>query len=257
MSPLKSQMKISSVSALVSGANRGIGRAIVEELLSRGAKRVYAGSRDPKAVQDLVGASKGRVVAVKLDVTKPADIAAVAKLAGDVNVLINNAGVAYNTSDLAGTSIDNARREMEVNYFAVLAMTQAFAPILKSNGSAGGGGVVVNVASIASFIAFPFFATYCATKAALHSLSQSLRVMLAGQQTRVMTVHPGPIDTDMAKDVEFDKAPPSEVARRIVNAIEDGSELITTDPMADEAFAQWRKDPIEAQRAFEGQLVEA
>ncbi len=231
--------------ALVTGSNRGIGRAIVDALLRAGAKRIYAAARNPDSLKALAAASGGRIVPVKLDVTSEADVAAAAKSCSDVNLLINNAGVAAMASDLASVSLKNARHEMEVNYFGTLAMSLAFAPVLAKND----GGLLVNIASVVSFLSFPNFATYCPTKHAVYSLSQSLRVMLAGQGTRVLTVHPGPIDTDMAKDVPLDKASPESVAQRVISAIRNGDELITTDPMADHLVAEWRKDPIEAQRA--------
>jgi NAD(P)-dependent dehydrogenase (short-subunit alcohol dehydrogenase family) len=242
-------MDIKSVVALVTGANRGIGRAIVEALIKAGAKRIYAGARNPDSLRDLVAIAKDRIIPLKLDVTKDADVTAAAKAASDVNVLINNAGVAAITPDLKSINLATARNEMDVNYFGTLAMSLAFAPVLAKNGARDGMSMIVNIGSIVSFLTYPGFATYCPTKHAVYSLSQSLRVMLAGQKTHVMTVHPGPIDTDMAKDVPFEKYSPHDVAQRVINGVRMGDELITTDPFSDEAFAQWRRDPIEAQRA--------
>ncbi len=244
---------IKSAVAMVTGANRGIGRALVAALHKAGAKRIYACARNTDSLRDVVASAKDRIVPVKLDVTNAADIAAAVRTASDMNVLINNAGVASMTSDLASVSLQAARNEMEVNYFGTLAMSLAFAPVLAKNG----GGLLVNIASVVSFLSFPSFATYCPTKHAVYSLSQSLRVMLAGQGTRVLTVHPGPIDTDMAKDVPMEKASPESVAQRVVSAIRNGDELITTDPMADNFVAEWRKDPIEAQRAAIAEPMEA
>lgn len=245
-------MDIKSAVVLVTGGNRGIGLAIVQALYQAGAKKIYAGARNPDSLKQLVASSGGRIVPVKLDVTKDADVAAAAKSCGDVNLLINNAGVAAMTPDLKSVSIATARNEMEVNYFGTLAMSLTFAPVLARNG----GGMLINVASIASFISIPPLATYCPTKHAVHSLSQSLRAMLANQHTHVMTVHPGPIDTDMTRGIELDKATPESVAQRIMQAIRKGDDLITTDPYADSAFAQWRQDPLEAQRAALAELVE-
>jgi len=244
---------IKSAVVMVTGANRGIGRALVGALRQAGAKRIYAAARNTDSLRDLVASAKDRIVPVKLDVTNAADIAAAVRTAGDVNILINNAGVASMTSDLASVSLQAARNEMEVNYFGTLAMSLAFAPVLATNG----GGLLVNIGSVVSFLSFPSFATYCPTKHAVYSLSQSLRVMLAGQGTRVLTVHPGPIDTDMAKDVPMEKASPESVAQRVISAIRNGDELVTTDPMADNLVAEWRKDPIEAQRAAVAEPMEA
>ena len=243
-------MNITSAVALVTGANRGIGLAIVEALQQAWAKKIYAGARKPDSLTQLVANSGGRIVPVKLDVTSEADIAAAAKSCGDVNLLINNAAV----------TVKAARTEMEVNYLGTLAMTLAFAPVLARNNAIAGSSMVVNIASIASFISYPDLATYCPTKYAVHSLSQSLRVMLAGQKTQVMTVHPGPIDTDMVRDVEMEKYTPQSVAKRVVEAIISpggGDELITTDPFSDASFADWCKDPLKAQRDVFVEIVEA
>lgn len=250
-------MDMKSAVVLVTGANRGIGRSIVKALIRAGAKRVYAGARNPDSLRDLVAIAKDRIVPVKLDVTKDAEVAAAAKTASDVNVLINNAGVAALTPDLKSINLTTARNEMDVNYFGTLAMSLAFAPVLATNGAKDGTSMIVNIGSVVSLLTYPGFATYCPTKHAVYSLSQSLRVMLAGQKTHVMTVHPGPIDTDMAKDVPMEKFSPQGVAQCVIEGIRNGEELITTDPFSDDAFAQWRKDPIEAQRAAVAEPVEA
>ena len=229
--------------ALVTGANRGIGRAIVQRLLESGA-RVYAGARNPVALQPLLEQYGPRLRALKLDVTSDADVAAAAEAAGDVNLLINNAGVAGFSTGLDAHALDAARHEIEVNYLGLLRVTGAFAPILHRNG----GGTVVNIASIASMINFPVLGTYSASKAAAWSVSLALRAGLAPQGTRVITVHPGPIDTDMAEAVPFDKVPPAVVADALVAALASGDDEIFPDPMAQDLHARWSADRHAVQR---------
>lgn len=161
-------MKIKDSIALVTGANRGIGKAFVDALLNMGAKKIYATARDVTALAELAAAEGERIVALQLDVTKPEMIDAAVKKAGDVTLLINNAGVAMYEGLISADDLKAARAEMEVNYFGPLNMIRAFAPSLAANG----GGGVVNIASIASYVNFPALGSYSASKAAVHSLTQ-------------------------------------------------------------------------------------
>ena len=213
--------------ALVTGANRGIGKAIVEALLARGAVKVYAGARNPDTLTDLVAASGGKVVPLKLDVTDPAQIEAAAAAAPDATIVINNAGVAVH-GDMFSESLDGPEQEFAVNYWGVLRMTRAFAPQLKTRGS----GTIANVSSIAGLTNFPMFPTYSDSKAAVHSLTQGTRHLLAGSGVNVLGVYPGPVDTDLAKDIEFAKETPANVANTILDAIESGADEVFTDDMA-------------------------
>ena len=222
------EFKISGNVAFITGANRGIGRAITEALLQRGASKVYAAARRPEEIADLTERFGDRIEAIELNVTNGDQVQAATERAGDVALLINNAGVAVGGGLTDDTVLQSARQEMEVNYFAPLQLLQGFAPILAGNG----GGAIVNISSIAGLSSFPFFPTYSASKAAVHSLTQAARALLATQKTAVHGVYPGPVDTDMAKEIEMDKATPSEVA----NAILDGVEAGTTDIFPD-AFA--------------------
>jgi len=241
-------IRIEGTVALVTGANRGIGRALVEALVEAGAKKVYAGSRDPKAVDELVKRHGARVVAVRLDVTRPGEVENAAAQAGDVRLLVNNAGVAAH----AGAPFTDAawheagRREMDVNVFGTLSVTQAFAPVLARNG----GGAVVNIVSVAALSNFPLLASYSASKAALHSLTQASRLMLKGQGTYVGGVYPGPVDTDMAAKIPSEKTPPQEVARAILAGIERGDEDIFPDVVA----RQFGKTYLEDPKALEQQI---
>ena len=239
-------MKIKDTVLLVTGSNRGIGRAIVEDLVKGGAAKVYAAARNVNALKDLAAASKGKVVALTLDVTRESEINAAAKTAADVQVLINNAGIANYTPFVGAPDITSARQEMEVNYFGVLNMTRAFAPILKKNG----GGVLVNVASIVSHVPAPAFGTYCASKAAVHSLTQSVRGELKAQGTFVIGVYPGPIDTDMAAGVQMEKESPQSVAREVSNAIESGLEDVFPDKGSKGTAAQLKADAKAVEKAW-------
>ncbi len=231
-------MKIQDSIALVTGSNRGIGKALVSALIERGAQKVYAGVRDmesyKRSASQWLESQADRVVPLGLDIAQPEQVQAATQKAGDVNLLINNAGIAKFQGLIAADSLDAARQEMEVNYFGTLAMSRAFAPILKKNG----GGVLLNVLSVASLTNFPALGSYSASKAALHSQTQGVRAELAGQGTKVLGLYPGPIDTDMAKDLLLEKTAPAEVAHKTLDAIETGKEDIFIDPMA----MQFEKD---------------
>ena len=241
-----STLAINGVTAFVSGANRGIGRALVEALLDRGAKRVYAAARKPETMADLIADSGDRVVAIELDVTKAGQLERAAAAAGDVNLLINNAGIAtgFGKSIIDRDYLEHARAEMEVNYFGLVALTQALAPALVANSP----GAIVNLSSIAGLTNFPPAPTYSAAKAAVRSIGQSLRVQLGPSGISTHTVYPGPVDTDMAKDLEMDKASPAHVAGIILDGVEAGTEEIYPDPMAEEFGRQFEASPSEHEK---------
>lgn len=240
--------RIEGKAVFVTGANRGIGRAFVEELLAAGAAKVYAGARNTESLAQLVTENNGRVVPVSLDVTKRETIAAAAAAHRDVAILINNAGVAAFEGLIAAESTDGARNEMEINYFGVLDVTRAFAPTLAANG----GGAIVNMSSIAGHVNFPMLGSYSASKAATHSLTQGVRAELAAQGTLVVGVYPGPVDTDMAANFPMEKATPNAVARRILSAVEHGEEDVYPDSAATEMHAGLLGDP----KAVEKQVGE-
>lgn len=239
--------KIQNSVALVTGSNRGIGRALVAELVRRGARKVYAAARNVESLQPLVEELGESVVPVALDVTVPEQVAAAAALAADASLVINNAG-ALGGSDLFTGDLSGARLEFEVNYWGVLHVTRAFAPVLKSNG----GGVLVNVSSVAGLSNFPAIPSYSDSKAASHSLTSGSRLLLAGQGTRVMGVYPGPVDTEMAKGIEMEKATPASVAAAILDGVESGAEDVFPDPFAENYAA-----PYEAgQKLLERRIAE-
>lgn len=236
--------EIQGTVALVTGANRGIGRAITEALLDRGAAKVYGGARKPESLDEMVATSGGRLVPVKLDVTDAEQVSAAVESAGDLRLLVNNAGVAMVPDITAEDAVEKARLEMDVNYFAPLDLARRLAPTLAGNG----GGAIVNVASIGGLTNFPLFPTYSASKAAAHSLTQGLRMLLGGQGTSVFGVYPGPVDTDMARGLELDKATPSNVAEAILDGVGEGREEIWPDPFAVQFGQQFEASPKTSER---------
>jgi len=242
-----SRPNVQDVTALVTGANRGIGRALVEALLARGAARVYAAARRPETLAALVAAGGGRVVPVRLDVTVPDEIRAAAALARDVQLLINNAGVA---AQFGGGLTDErwiaaGRTEFEVNVLGTLAVTQAFAPILGRNG----GGAILNLSSVAALVSFPSLASYSASKAAVHSFTQATRAFLRSSGTFVAGVYPGPIDTEMAEPLQLAKTPPDVAAHAILDGLEAGEEDIFPDPTARQIGRQYLIGPKALEQA--------
>lgn len=212
-------MDINGSIALVTGANRGIGRAFVDELLKRGAAKIYVAARDTASLCDLVRDGDRRLVPLPLDVTDPDQVAAAASVARDVTLLINNAGYAAFEGAISAPDLDDARREMEVNYFGPLALTRAFAPLLAS----AGGGAVLNMLSMLSLVTLPLAGTYSASKAAGLSLTRSLRAELATQSTQVIGVLAVQTDTDMGTKMPEPRMTPQEVVADALDAIQAGA----------------------------------
>ena len=216
--------------ALVTGANRGLGRHFALELLARGAT-VYAAAREPATI-DLPGARP-----LALDATDPDAVAAAAALAGDVDLLVNNAGISTGAQLLG--DLQGVRAEMDVNFWGALSMVRAFAPVLAANG----GGKVVNVASALSWFAYPGAGAYAVSKAANWNMSNALRLELAGQGTQVTSVHLGLADTDMAKAIQGPKTDPAVVVRRTLDAVEAGDLEVLVDEWSAMVKASLAEDP--------------
>jgi len=212
-------MNIENSVVLVTGANRGIGLAFARELLARGARKVYAAARDPAAVT-LPG-----VQALRLDVTQPDEVAAAARMAADVNLVINNAGIAQPGGFLAQDSEAVARRIFETNFFGVLNVSKAFAPVLKANG----GGALVNVLSVASWVNGGELAAYSASKSAAWSLTNALRHELAGQKTQVLALHMAYVDTDLTRGFEVPKSSAEEIVQRALDGLAAGADEVLAD----------------------------
>ncbi|GFE56282.1 SDR family oxidoreductase [Geobacter sp. AOG1] len=229
---------------LVTGANGGIGGALVKGLLERGVAKVYAAARSVEAVIELKHCDE-RVVPLRLDVTHAASVAAIAEQCRDVDLLINNAGVNRCVALLDSAGMESAREEMEVNFFGTLAMCRAFASVLAARN-----GVMVNVCSIIGLVNLPVNGTYCASKAAGHSLLQGVRAELAPRGVRVIGVYPGPVDTRMTAGQEMPKATPAEVATAILAGIENGEEDIFPDPMSQAVHGKLVLDPKQVVREF-------
>src|SRR5215470_16657416 len=225
-------MNIANKVVLVTGANRGIGQALVEEALRRGAKRVYAGTRQPLVHPD------GRVTPLTLDVTNAVQIQEAVERVESLDILINNAGLAL-YDDLSDRA--TLERSLSVNLFGTYGVTQAFLPSLTRSR-----GAIVNVLSVTALAALPLIPAYSISKAAAFSLTQSLRALLAGRGVRVHAALLGPVDTDMSRGYDVPKASPESVARAIFDGVEKGEEDIFPDPMAESMAESWRRGAAKA-----------
>lgn len=226
-------MKISGSTALVTGASRGLGRHFAQQLLERGAARVYATARNPEHV-DIPGADVLRV-----DVTDPASVEAAARVAGDVTFLVNNAGVATFQNLVTG-DLDKIRLEMDTHFYGTLAVVRAFAPVLAANG----GGAILNVMSALSWLSYNGANAYAAAKAAEWSLTNGVRLELAGQGTQISGVFLASTDTDMMAGWDIPKNDPADVVRTALDGVEAGLLEIIADEQTSQVKATLSEDPV-------------
>ena len=226
-------MRIQGSNALVTGANRGIGKAFTDALLERGVAKVYAAARDVATITD------PRVVPIQLDVTDFDRVAAVAQELDDVELVINNAGVGHVGFPLEA-SLENARVQLETNYLGLIASTQAFAPVLARNG----GGAFINMLSVVSWIASPRLATYSASKAAAWSFTNAARIELKEQNTEVVAVHVGFVDTDLTAGLDAPKVSAATVATSALDALEAGEREALVDDVSRAVKAGLSDDQI-------------
>jgi NAD(P)-dependent dehydrogenase (short-subunit alcohol dehydrogenase family) len=236
-------MTIADKAVLVTGANRGIGQALVAEALSRGAKRVYAGTRQPLAHPD------GPVTPLPLDVTNPAQIQAAAEQVDALDLLINNAGI-WLYDDLSDRAM--LEEHLAVNFYGTWGVTQAFLPLLTRSE-----GAIVNNVSLMALAALPLTPAYSISKAAAFSLTQSLRALLAGRGVRVHAVLTGPVDTDMTRGFDIPKASAESVARAILDGVEKGEEDIFPDPLSASVADGWRGGAAKALERQNAVLAQA
>jgi NAD(P)-dependent dehydrogenase (short-subunit alcohol dehydrogenase family) len=235
-------MQVNGTVALVTGANRGIGRALVTALLAGGAAKVYAAARRVETVADLADTDR-RVVPVQLDLTDLDQVARAAAEAGDATLLINNGG-SLNFADPLGGDLAAIDTDLRTNFVGTLAMSRAFVPVLEGNG----GGAIVNLLSLVVFGPVPAMGGYSASKAAAASVTQALRAQLIDRKITVHGVFPGAVDTDMIKDFPIPKTSPADVATAILEGLEAGEENIFPDPMARQGYQGWRADPTAFER---------
>lgn len=243
-----SQIKINPQGkvALVSGANRGIGKAIVIELLENGVSKVYAGARNINSLDGLVAQYGERLVPVELDVTKQSTIDALATSVAGIDILVNNAGVFSIGKIFSDTAKSSLKENLDVNVWGVLNLTRAFENDLKKESETA----VINISSLAGLGNMPMASTYSISKAAVHSLTQGTRAELADKNVLVIGVYPGPIDTDMAANIPMEKDSPENVAKAIVNALKEGNEDVFPDVMAKEAGKFYASNPKGVEQQF-------
>ncbi|WP_424887790.1 SDR family oxidoreductase [Streptomyces sp. XH2] len=248
-------MRIDGSTVLVTGANRGIGRALVSAFLARGARRVHAAARNPATLEPVVAEAPDRVVPLELDLTAPATVEAAAKAAPDVNLLVNNAGT-HAVGHLLDMDLGAVEDVMRTNYLGTLRVLRAFVPVLERNG----GGAVANVISVGAFAGTPSLGGYPASKAALHLMTQAVRADLRPRGITVHAVFPGPVDTDMLDYVarnepafgDFPRASVAEVAAATLDGLEAGEEDIFPDAFAAQVGREWRADPKALQERLTG-----
>lgn len=243
-------MKLAGSIVLVTGANGGIGQEFVKALLAADVAKIYAAGRRIESLETVKALNPAKIVPVKIDVTKEAEVNEAAAKCPDVTILINNAGVTSDQGVISAPSIEDARQEMDTNYFGTMAMCRAFAPVLKANG----GGAIVNLVSFLGKVTLPFMGTYCASKAAELSLTQCVRAELAAQGTLVIASMPATVDTEFAKYYPPPKVAPAEVVKVTLQAVIDGVEDVYPGEQAAQLSQQILQDPKGIEKYLAGML---
>jgi NAD(P)-dependent dehydrogenase (short-subunit alcohol dehydrogenase family) len=238
-------MKLQNTTALVTGANRGIGRAFVRALLDIGVQKVYATARDRQSLAEVTALDPVRVIPLQLDITDLNSVSQVSELATDVNLLINNAGV-LSFGNILDIPIETIHQQFDVNFYGTLNIARAFVPVLERNG----GGAIVNLLTLVALASMPGLAGYNASKAAAWSMTQSLRASVANKNISVYGVFPGAVDTDMLAGVDMAKTSPEDIANTVLQEIEAEREDIFPDPMSTQIYAAWRQDLKAVEKQF-------
>lgn len=243
-----SDLKISPVGKVVfiSGANRGIGKALAIALLEKGAKKVYAGARNPRSLNEIVSHYGDRLIPVQLDVTDQSSINQAAKIAHDVQILINNAGVLRPGGFFSKDAVPSFEIQLNVNVWGLLNLSRAFIDTLKKNRPAA----IINISSLAGLGNMPVIGTYSASKSAVHSITQGMRAELSSTPMLVIGVYPGPIDTDMTQGLELEKDSPENVAKDVIQALMDGNEDVFPDLMSKQVGEHYGRNPKAIEKEF-------
>jgi NAD(P)-dependent dehydrogenase (short-subunit alcohol dehydrogenase family) len=238
-------MKIQTATALVTGANRGIGRAFVQALLEAGATKVYAAARDRNSLETVTALDPKRVIPLQVDVTNRSLITDLPEQASDVNLLINNAGV-LSFGNILEVPFETISQQFDTNFYGTLNMARAFVPVLEKNG----GGAIVNLLTLVALASMPGLSAYNASKAAAWSMTQSLRASVTDKNIDVYGVFPGAVDTDMLAGVEMAKTSPADIVAAILAGIESAQEDIFPDPMSIQLYAAWKQDHKAVEKQF-------
>lgn len=245
-------MKLEDATVFITGANGGIGKALIKSLQLAGVAKIYAGARKVETLAGIKAGDRERIFPIEVDITNPDRVSAVAAQCQDTTLLINNAGVSRETGVISAPNLGDARLEMETNYFGTMAMCRAFTPVLKANG----GGAILNILSLVSKITVPFIGTYCASKAAELSLTQCVRAELESQGTLVVASMPSTVDTPFAKNYPSPKISPDEVAQVSLHAVINDIEDVYPGEQAFEISTQLLKDPKGVEKYVAGLLPE-
>ena len=236
-------MNLKNATALVTGSNRGIGKALVETLIDANVTKIYATARSISGLK--FKTKHTEIIPLQLDISEQDRIQEIAHIAGDVNVLFNNAGV-LDFGDILQVPLEQIQRNFDANFFGTLKVSRVFAPVIEANG----GGAIVNTLTLLSLASMPGLSAYNASKAAAWSMTLSLRASLANKNITVHGVFPGAVDTDMLAGVEIQKTSPLDVARAILEGVRLDQEDIFPDPMSTSVYAAWRKDHKAVEKQF-------